>query len=123
MEKMIREILLDPRITELVGLDSDNNPKIYLLHAPDNTLAPYIEYEFLDEDGSFYAENKEISTTYRLQIDIYTKGSYTKIKDTIKEVLSEYEDISKEFGGSNFEESTKLFHYILRYNYECESEE
>lgn len=26
----------------------------------------------------------------------------------------------KEFGGSNYEEKSKLFHYVLRFNYESE---
>ena len=123
METLVRTVLLNPEIVNLVGKDEYNNPKVYLLHAPDDTKAPYIEYEIIDEDGSLYAENKEIATTYRLQIDIYTEGSYKQIRDEIKKVLKEYENFSKEFGGSTYEKDTRLFHYILRYNIEIESEE
>ena len=56
MEELIRKVLFDERITNLVG------NKIYLLKAPDNTTAPYIEYEVLNEEGSLYAENEEIET-------------------------------------------------------------
>lgn len=123
MEKLIRDILLNDELIDLVGSDKSGNPKIYLLRAPDDTTGPYIEYEILDENGSLYAENKELETTYRLQIDIFTKGSYEAIRDKVKEILKEYKEFSKEFGGSNYEKDTKLFHYILRYYIDKESEE
>lgn len=113
MEELIRKVLFDERITNLVG------NKIYLLKAPDNTTAPYIEYEVLNEEGSLYAENEEIETNYRIQIDVFTKGSYTSIVKAIKIVMKE-NGFMKEFGGSRFEEDSKLFHYILRFNYESE---
>jgi len=113
MEELIRKVLFDERITSLVS------NKIYLLKAPDNTVAPYIEYEILNEEGSLYAENQEIGTTYRVQIDVFTKGSYTSIAKAIKNVMKE-NGFMKEFGGSLYEESSKLFHYILRFNIESE---
>lgn len=119
METLIRKVLLDDRIVSLIGRDSSSNPKVYLLHAPDNTPAPYIEYEIVDEAGSLYAENVELAETVILQIDIFTRGSYTEIKNAIKKVLKE-NGFNKEFGGSRYEETTKLFHYVLRYNIENE---
>lgn len=113
MESLIRQVLFDKRISDLV------NNKIYLLKAPDNTEAPYIEYEIIDENGSLYAENEEIKTNYRIQIDVFTKGSYTSIVKAIKNVMKE-NGFMKEFGGSLYEEDTKLFHYILRFNIESE---
>ena len=113
MESLIRQVLFDKRISDLV------ENKIYLLKAPDNTVAPYIEYEVIDENGSLYAENEEIATTYRIQIDIFTKGSYTAIRKAVKEVMKE-NGFVKEFGGSLYEKDTKLFHYILRFNIESE---
>jgi hypothetical protein len=113
MEELLRKILFDERIKSLVS------NKIYLLKAPDDTLAPYIEYEVLNENGSIYAENKELATTYTIQIDIFTKRSYTSIVKAIKNVMKE-NGFMKEFGGSRYEEDSKLFHYILRFNYESE---
>lgn len=115
MEELIRKVLFDERITNLVG------NKIYLLKAPDNTTAPYVEYEVLDEQGSIYAENEEIGTTYRIQVDVFTKGSYTAIVKAIKSAMKE-NGFMKEFGGSRYEEDSKLFHYILRFNIEKEEE-
>lgn len=113
MEELLRKILFDERILSLVS------NKIYLLKAPDNTTAPYIEYEILNEEGSLFAENEEIENNYRIQIDVFTKGSYTSIVKAIKNVMKE-NDFMKEFGGSLYEEDSKLFHYILRFNYESE---
>lgn len=113
MEELLRKVLFDERITSLVS------NKIYLLKAPDNTVAPYIEYEVLNENGSLYAENEELATNYTVQIDVFTKGSYTSIVKDIKNLMKE-NGYMKEFGGSLFEEGSKLFHYILRFNYESE---
>ena len=113
MEELLRNILFDERISNLV------NDKIYLLKAPNNTTAPYIEYEVLNEEGSLFAENEEIEINYRIQIDVFTKGSYTSIVRSIKNVMKE-NGFMKEFGGSRYEEDSKLFHYILRFNYESE---
>ena len=98
MEELLRKILFDERISSLV------NDKIYLLKAPNNTIAPYIEYEILNEEGSLFAENEEIETNYRIQIDVFTKGSYASIVKVIKNVMKE-NDFIKEFGGSLYEEN------------------
>ena len=66
-----------------------------------------------------YAENEEIATNYKIQIDVFTKGSYTVIVNLIKKIMKE-NGLMKEFGGSLYEDKTKLFHYILRFNYESE---
>lgn len=84
IEELLKEVLSNEELISLLGVDINKNPKLYLLKAPDNTVAPYIEYEILNENGSMYAENEELETTYTIQIDVYTKGSYTKIVKIIK---------------------------------------
>lgn len=113
MEKLIKKVLFDERLTNLVG------DKIYLLRANDNTKAPYIEYEILNERGSLYAENDEIETEYSIQIDVFTKDSYTEIVKIIKQIMKE-NGFMKEFGGSLYEDKSRLFHYVLRFNYQEE---
>lgn len=119
IEELLRKVLNNNELISLVGRDKSENPKIYLLIAPDNTAPPYVEYEVFNETGSMYAENKEIATSYKIQIDIFTKGSYTAIVNMIKKIMKE-NGFLKEFGGSLYENDTKLFHYILRFNYESE---
>lgn len=103
--------MFDKKVANLV------NNKIYLLRAPDNTNAPYIEYEVIEEQGSLYAENEEIQTKYTIQIDIFTYGNYIEITEAVKYVMKE-NDFTKSYGGSSYEEETKLFHYILRFEKE-----
>lgn len=119
IEELLRKVLSNEELISLVGVDKNKNPKLYLLKAPDNTVAPYVEYEILNESGSIYAENEEIATNYKIQIDVFTKGNYTEIVKIIKNIMKENK-FMKEFGGSLFEEKSKLFHYILRFNYESE---
>lgn len=119
IEESIKKVLNAEELISLVGEDKLKNPKIYLLKAPDNTSGPYVEYEVLNEIGSMYAENEEIATNYKIQIDVFTKGSYTAIVNLIKKIMKE-NGLMKEFGGSLYEDKTKLFHYILRFNYESE---
>ena len=113
MEELIKTILFDERVSNLV------ENKIYLLRAPDNVKAPYVEYEILNEQGTLYAENDVIVTGYSVQVDVFTKGSYTSIVKNIKEVMIE-NGFRREFGGSMYEDKAKLFHYVLRFNYESE---
>lgn len=123
IEELLKKVLSNnEELISLLGVDTNKNLKLYLLKAPDNTVAPYIEYEILSENSSMYAENKELSSTYKIQIDVFTKGSYMKIVEIIKKIMKE-KGFLKEFGGSNYEEKSKLFHYVLRFNYEYESEE
>lgn len=113
IEERIRKILLSESVNSLIG------ENVYLLKAPDNTVAPYIEYEVISENGSLYAENEELYTTYMVQIDIFSEGNYKELVKEIKKVMKD-NNFLKEFGGSLYEEKSKLFHYVLRFNYESE---
>ena len=55
IEELLKEILSNEELISLIGVDRNKNPKVYLLKAPDNTTAPYTEYEILNENGSMYA--------------------------------------------------------------------
>lgn len=114
MESEIRCDLLDKRIVDAVGLDKNRNPKIYLLNAPEGTLAPYVEYQIVTDRGILFSEGEEQITSYEIQIDIFSKGSYEKIRNTIKEVLKE-KNYYRGVCGSMYEKDTKLYHYLLRY--------
>lgn len=110
MEQLLKTVLFDERLTNLVG------ENIYLLRAKDNVSAPYVEYEILSEQGYVYSENDEVETHYSIQIDVYTKGDYTEIVKVIKDIMKENE-FRREFGGSLYEDKSRLFHYVLRFNY------
>ncbi|OLS02883.1 hypothetical protein [Tissierella creatinophila] len=114
MESKIREDLLDNRIINTIGRDKDGNPKIYLLNAPEGTLAPYIEYQIVTDEGILFSEGEEQITSHEIQVDIFSKGSYENIRNAIKEVLKD-KGYYRGICGSMYEKDTKLFHYLLRY--------
>jgi len=114
MENKLRQDLIDNRITTLVGKDTYGNPKIYLLSAPEGTVAPYVEYQIVQDSVELFSEGNDDISKHEIQIDLFTKGNYTQIRDAIKEVMKE-KDYTKGIGGSLYEKDTKLYHYILRY--------
>ncbi|NBI05765.1 hypothetical protein [Senegalia massiliensis] len=111
IETTLRQDLFDTRITDLVG------NRIFNHTVSDTTQAPYIQYAVYDERASFYDEGNEIFENNKIQIDIYSKGNYLNIKNTLKKVLREkgYMNLN---GGAMYEDEYKLYRYILR----CEKE-
>ena len=121
MESKLRQILLDDRIIDKVGRNSNNLPKVFLLHAPEGTLSPYIEYQIVSDRDRLYSEGEVNGdlTSHEVQIDIFTKGSYVEIRDIVKKVMAEHK-FQRGVCGSMFENETKLYHYLLRYQIEEE---
>jgi hypothetical protein len=116
MREKLRQDLLDNRITQLVGLDMDMEPKVYFLHAPESPKGDYIEYEIYDEEEVFHDENTPIAATYYIQVDIYSPASYSAIEAAVKTVLKE-----KGYDGGRgpdlYENDTKLYHKPLRFTF------
>lgn len=108
IKQFSRSILMDK---EIIDLTTDK--KVYFLHAISPT-PPYVEYEIIDENGEEWAENKEIATTYYLQVDIFSKTDYTDLENKIKEKM-----INAGFNRSSavdlYEEDTGLYHKAMRF--------
>jgi len=122
IEIQLNTDLHDSRITSLITKDAVQRPNIHLLHAPELTKAPYIEYQILGDAGDQYDEGELSNASVTLQIDIYTHGAYLAIRDAVKTVLLEKGYIYPSTGGfeSLYEPETKLFHCILRFTKEYE---
>ncbi|OAA94085.1 MULTISPECIES: hypothetical protein [Clostridium] len=77
---------------------------------------PYITYQFYNEYGKVFAEDKEVVTAYSVQINIFTKG---KLEDLYKQVL----DLMivagwcRTYATEDYETDTKLNHKIIRFKY------
>ena len=108
IKAFLRGILLNEEITNLT-FDKD----VFFLHA-NNATSPYVEYEIFDEYGSQWAENKEISTDYYVQVDVFSKGDYTSLEEKIKEKMINAGFI-REGVAHLYEEDTGLFHCALRF--------
>jgi hypothetical protein len=116
MREKLRTDLLNDKIVTLVGNDRDGEPKVYFLHAPENTSGAYIEYEIYDEQEAYYDENTEKAIDYYIQVDIFSPYDYSSIEKAVKEVLKE-----KGYDGGRgpdlYEEDTRLYHKPLRFTY------
>ena len=117
IENQLKLDLNDSRITGLVSKAADGKPNIYLLHAPELTKAPYIEYQILSIAGEMYSEGDEEESSVNIQIDIFTYGSYVSLRDAVKTVLEEKGYIFPSVGGFQplYEDETKLHHCVLRF--------
>lgn len=113
MRQKIRQDLLDKRITSL--LPKGEVDQIHYIHAI-NPMDTYIEYLFYKSTKDDYSGNKAHSKIHYIQIDIFSKGDFTKLQEALEQVLEEkgyiYED---EFDG--YEEDTKLYTHKIRVSY------
>jgi hypothetical protein len=108
IKQFVRQVLSDP---EILNLTADN--KVYFLHANSPT-APYVEYEIYDENGEAWAENKEIATTYYIQVDIFSKGDYITLEDTIKQKMIS-SGFNRSMAADLYEQDTGLYHKAIRF--------
>lgn len=120
IEKQLKADLNDARITAKVSKDKVLRPNIHLLHAPELTSAPYIEYEILADNGNLYEEGAVSESSVNIQVDIFTYGEYMTLRDAVKAVLIEKGYIYPAVGGfqSFYEGETKLYHCVLRFTKE-----
>lgn len=114
IKSFLREMLMDP---EIISLTADKT--VYFLHAVSPT-PPYIEYEIFDENGAAWAENKEIASTYYVQVDIFSKSDYSALEDAIKQKLLEAGFI-RTSAADLYEEDTQLYHKAMRFVYTAEN--
>lgn len=117
IENQIRTDLMDPRITGLLSKDAKNRPNIHLLHAPELTGSPYIEYQIIADNGDLFEEGELTTGSVSIQVDIFTLGSYIEIRNAVKSVLAEKGYVYPGTGGfqSLYEQETKLYHCVLRF--------
>lgn len=108
IKAFLRNILIDP---EIINLTADKD--VYFLHA-NNAAPPYIEYEIFDEQGEEWAENKEIATSYYIQVDIFSKTDYTALEEKIKEKLLNA-GFERSMAADLYEKDTELYHKAMRF--------
>lgn len=73
----------------------------------------YITFFNMLENGESYADDKETSLGYYIQVDVWSKGNYSTLVDRTKEALK-----TAGFSISNardlYETDTKIFHKVIR---------
>lgn len=115
IRKYLRTVLMDEEIINLLP-----DRKVYFLHARDPNKQLYVEYEVIDEYGSYHSENKEVATRYVVQVDIFSQGSYSKVEDIIKKKMKEAGFI-RGMAADMYEQETGLYHKAMRFSIDMES--
>ena len=81
---------------------------------------PYITYQFYNEYGEAFSENREIATMYSVQVDIFTRG---EVEDLYKEILDLMVSAGwfRIYAMDLYEPDTKLLHKAARFQFaeEC----
>lgn len=77
---------------------------------------PYVTYQFYNEYGEAFAEDKEIATTYSVQINIFTKGNFENLYKQILELMTAA-GWYRIYATDLYESDTKLFHKVIRFQY------
>ncbi|STB67899.1 prohead protease [Clostridium perfringens] len=114
----IRKLLFKTlNIKPITNLTVDN--KVYYLHIPNIPKeGQYVEYEILNESGEDYSDGREILTTYRIQVDIFSYEAGDKFFELEKEIRKAM--LSNGFIKENvfdaYEKETKLYHKAMRFN-------
>lgn len=109
IKTLLRADLLDNRISSICN-------HLYFLHKSENIrVDTYIEYQTISETYTDYAGDKNLSKSYKIQIDIFSKKDYENLKEVIEEVLGE-KDYRFDTSFDLYEEDTQLYHCVIRFN-------
>lgn len=112
IEKYLGQVLSDENI---INKTYDKN--VFYIHAKSAT-PQYVEYMIVNDPTSFYEENEEKNINYLIQVDIFSKGDFTELKDTIIKHLKENGFDRGTSSPDMYEEDTELYHKALRFNVE-----
>lgn len=81
----------------------------------------YITFFLYNEQGEEYADDEEVATGYYIQLDIFSKVSYTNILKQVNALMKEAGFIRKSTGPELYEQDTKLYHKPLRFFFYVEN--
>lgn len=110
-------------VESVTNLTIDN--RVYYLHIPNIPKeGQYVEYELLGEYGENYGDNREILTTYKIQVDIFSytaNNDFFELEKEIKKAMLDNGFI-KENTYDTYEKETKLYHKAMRFNITLKNE-
>lgn len=109
IRQIVKSALSNAEITNLTA-----DKKVYFSVAPEGVGKPYVTYSIYDEQGEEWAENKEIATTFYVQVDIFSFGNYSQLEDKIKEKMLAA-GFDRSMAADLYENDTKLYHKAMRF--------
>lgn len=77
----------------------------------------YITFFFYNEQGVLHGDDIEEVTGYGVQVDVWSKGDYTQLVEDVKSNLEEA-GFRRNYATDLFENDTKIYHKVIRFNYE-----
>lgn len=82
---------------------------------------PYITYFLYNEQGEAFAENKEIVTSYYVQVDIWTKNDFSDLYNQVLDLMTKA-GFYRTFAIELYENDTRFKHKLIRFQYtqECQ---
>lgn len=86
-----------------------------------SSSSTYITFFSYNDKGEEYADDEEIVTGYYMQLDIFSKTSYTNILKQVNKLMKEAGFIRKPAGPELFEDDTKLYHKPVRFFFYVEN--
>lgn len=85
------------------------------------TATTYITFFKYNEIGEVFAEDTEQETRHSIQIDVWSKGNYVDVVKQVKKLLKE-QGFSRVTAHELYEDDTKIFHKVIRFYYDDQSE-
>lgn len=76
----------------------------------------YITYFLYNEQGEAFAENKEIETSYFIQVDIWTKDDFTVLYNQVISLMKAA-GYFRTYAHEEYESDTQIKHKIIRFQY------
>lgn len=86
-------------------------PVSFQSYAGDETT--YITFSNYLENVESYADNKETTIGYYIQVNVWSKGNYSTLVNNVLEALKQAE-FRRTYVTEIYEEDTKIFHKVLR---------
>ena len=77
---------------------------------------PYITFFFYNDQGEAFADNEEIVTGHYLQVDIWTKDSFTALAEQVKSLMKNA-GFTRIYETELYEKDTSINHKVLRFSY------
>ncbi|WIV10542.1 prohead protease [Proteiniborus sp. MB09-C3] len=110
IREYVRNILTNE---EILNLTEDK--KVYFLTGGEEAKPTYVCYQIIDEYGSFFEENEEVITAFNVQVDIFSKGSYSQLEQIIKDKMKQA-GFYRGMAADLYENDTGLYHKAMRFS-------
>ncbi|MFD1675408.1 tail completion protein gp17 [Alicyclobacillus fodiniaquatilis] len=104
----------DATLTGLLG-----GERVYLIRAPNADEYPRITFFELNNYGSNFADDTELESEIKYQIDVWHKGNPNPIALEVDRVMQENGFI-RTYSTDIYEDDTNVFHKALRYRTQTE---